>query len=193
MASFIASVDAPHDMALVNLSRCRGRNRLSLSRVDHPTPDRCGLPERRPACFWLGVLLWHRMARVAKPLWYRGDTVHPVTMTLCLTKEDDAILASVQALTGRLRSLAIWPLSRGEIARVHEDFFTGRCAASVPTSACVARYSQNCPASLVPSRPPGIATEEVPDVPVRSTGVLRPDAAINQAVGCGRAFRVTAC
>ncbi len=47
-------------------------------------------------------------------MYSRGDQVTGST-------RQDALPATAQALTGRLHSLTIWPLSQGEIAGVRED------------------------------------------------------------------------
>ncbi|WP_232847829.1 AAA family ATPase [Occultella kanbiaonis] len=45
----------------------------------------------------------------------------PGTAVITGSTRQDALPATAQALTGRLHSLTIWPLSQGEIARVREN------------------------------------------------------------------------
>lgn len=65
----------------------------------------------------------------------------PGTAVLTGSTRHDALPATAQALTGRLHSLTIWPLSQGELAGVRENVLEGLRAdpagtvAQVPTSA----------------------------------------------------------
>lgn len=52
----------------------------------------------------------------------------PVTAVLTGSTRQDAIPRTAQALTGRLHSMTIWPLSQGELDQSQEELLTGLSA-----------------------------------------------------------------
>jgi predicted AAA+ superfamily ATPase len=63
----------------------------------------------------------------------------PGTAVLTGSTRQDALPRTAQALTGRLHTMTIWPLSQGEISGVHEDFLPALRAD--PDAAVAARPS----------------------------------------------------